>query len=131
MTGAGTLMNAGGILLGGILGRTLGKKINHQCQETLVTANGLCLLLTGINGTIQNMMFVQDGELNSTDSVMMISSLLFGSLIGEWLNIERRMECFGEWIKKRSGNGADDGFINGFVTVTMTVCIGGMAVVLA
>ena len=60
---------------------------------------------------------------------MMITSLIGGGLIGELLNIEARMTAFGAWLKRVSGSAGDTRFIEGFVTASLTVCIGAMAVI--
>ena len=60
---------------------------------------------------------------------MMIGSLAIGALIGEWLNLEKHMEEFGEWLKRKTRSDRDEGFVDGFVTASLTVCIGAMAVV--
>ena len=78
---------------------------------------------------MENMLTVSQGSLSSQGTMMMIGSLAAGSLIGEWLNLEARMEKFGEWLKRKTGNARDSRFVNGFVTASLTVCIGAMAIV--
>ena len=60
--------------------------------------------------------------------MMMIICLTLGGLIGEILNLERLLERFGEWLKLKTGNAKDPGFVNGFLTASLTVCIGAMAI---
>ena len=50
-------------------------------------------------------------------------------LIGEILNIEGGFERFGQWLKIKTGNARDKGFVDAFVTASLTVCIGAMAIV--
>jgi len=45
------------------------------------------------------------------------------------LGIENGFERFGEWLKRKTGNASDAGFVNAFVTASLTVCIGAMAIV--
>ena len=52
-----------------------------------------------------------------------------GGFIGELLNIEDGFERFGEWLKIKSGNAKDKRFVDAFVTASLTVCIGAMAIV--
>jgi uncharacterized membrane protein YqgA involved in biofilm formation len=61
--------------------------------------------------------------------MLIIACLAIGALIGEMLNIEDGFERFGEWLKLKTGNAKDKGFVNGFVTASLTVCIGAMAIV--
>ena len=59
-----------------------------------------------------------------TGTMMMIASLAGGALIGELINLEDRLATFGEWLKERSGSSSDSSFVEGFVTASLTVCIG-------
>ena len=67
--------------------------------------------------------------LTSGGTMMIVVSFAVGSLIGEWIDLEHRMEQFGNWLKVRTGNGREKMFVDGFVTASLTVCIGAMAVV--
>ena len=129
MIGMGTLINVAGIILGGLIGLLCGKLITTQIQDTLLKANGICVLFLGLAGTLEQMITVQDGSLTSSGTMMMILSLSIGSLIGEWINLDLRMEHFGQWLKQKTGNSKDRLFVDGFVTASLTVCIGAMAIV--
>lgn len=129
MIGTGTLINAAGILFGGLFGLLFGNKLQQRYQDTLMNANGICVLFLGISGCLEEMFNVSDGTLSSQGTMMMIVSFAIGGLIGEWMNIEYRMEQFGEWLKKKTKNEGDTRFVDGFVTASLTVCIGAMAVV--
>ncbi|MBQ2448418.1 MAG: DUF554 domain-containing protein [Peptococcaceae bacterium] len=129
MFGLGTIINVGGILLGGILGLVFGNRLEKRYQDTLMVATAVCVLFLGISGALQEMMTVFDGKLSSGGTMMMIGSFAIGSLIGEWMNVDYHMERFGEWLKVKTGSTGDAGFVNGFVTASLTVCIGAMAVV--
>ncbi len=129
MPGLGTIINVGAIIAGGLMGCLFGKRIEKRYQDILMTACGLASLFLGAAGTMEKMLRIEDGTLASGGSMMMIASLVIGSLIGEWLNIEFHMEEFGEWLKRRSGSEGDAGFVNAFVVASLTVCIGAMAVV--
>lgn len=52
-------------------------------------------------------------------------------LVGEWINLDMRMEQFGQWLKQKTGNAKDRLFVDGFVTASLTVCIGAMAIFVA
>lgn len=129
MIGLGTLINVAGIIGGGLAGLLFGKVIKERYQDTLTKAVGLCVLFVGIGGALEKMMTVSGSELSSGGTMMMIGSLALGSLLGEWLNIELRIEQFGEWLKMKTGNAGDNSFVNGFVTTSLIICVGAMAVV--
>lgn len=101
---------------------------NHY-QDTLMMAMGVCVIFIGISGALKEMLIIDNGVINTTGTMMMISSFFIGSLIGEWLGIEKHIEQFGNWLKKKTNNDDDASFINGFVTASLTVCVGAMAVI--
>jgi len=129
MIGLGTIINVAGIILGGLIGLLCGKLITPRIQDTLMKANGVCVLFLGISGTLEKMFTLQDGQLTSNGTMMMILSLSIGALIGEWIDLDRRTEQFGQWLKMKTGNAKDRLFVDGFVTASLTVCIGAMAIV--
>ena len=117
------------IILGGIIGLLGGKLITPRIQNTLLKAIGICVVFLGISGTLQELFTIQNGRLSGGGTMMMIVSLSVGALIGEWINLDQRMEQFGKWLKEKTGNSKDRMFVDGFVTASLTVCIGAMAVV--
>lgn len=129
MAGLGTLINVAGILAGGLMGLAFGKFMTERYQDTLTMACGLCVIFIGISGTMEKMMTVTDGGLVSGGTMMIIGSFMIGSLLGEWINIEHHLEEFGRWLKAKTGSAGDKLFVDGFVTASLTVCIGAMAVV--
>lgn len=129
MIGLGTCINVAGIVAGGIIGLLFGKFMTERYQNTLMKATGISVLFIGISGTLEEMMTVTEGRLSTSGTMMVIGSFAIGALLGEWWNIELRMEQFGTWLKKKTGNERDSLFVEGFVTASLTVCIGAMAVV--
>lgn len=129
MAGLGTIINMAGILGGGLGGLLFGNRLGKRYQDTLMSANGICVLFLGISGCLQEMFTIVQGEITSQKTMMMIGSFAIGGLIGEWMNIEAQMEQFGSWLKIKTKNDQDTGFVDGFVTASLTVCIGAMAVV--
>ena len=129
MIGIGTLLNTGAIILGGILGRLFGRFLNERFQDTLNKACGVCVLFLGIAGAMEGMLKVQGTSIASGSSMLIVSCLALGALLGELLNLEDKFERFGAWLKEKSGNSGDKTFVEGFVTASLTVCIGAMAIV--
>ncbi len=129
MVGLGTIINTAGILVGGVFGIFFGRFLTERHQTTLTTTCGIATLFLGISGALEGMMSISDGTLVSGHSLMIILCLVLGALIGESLNIEGAFERFGEWLKKKTGNAKDGGFVDAFVTASFTVCIGAMAIV--
>lgn len=129
MVGLGTLVNTAAIILGGLLGLLFGRSLSEQKQDTLCRACGLCTLFIGISGALQGMLTVEDGVLAGGGTLKIVLCLSLGALFGEILNIEDHIEDFGEWLKRRSGSGKDGQFVHAFVTASLTVCIGAMAII--
>lgn len=129
MFGLGTLINMVAILLGGLVGRLVGKAIPKRFQDLLYMVCGISTLFIGIGGCMQHMLIVEGSVLNTQGTMMMLLSLTIGSVLGEWINLEMRLEQFGDWLKRKTGNSGDASFIDGFVTASLTVCIGAMAIV--
>ncbi len=128
MAGLGTVVNALFIIIGGLIGLSFGKIFSERFQETMLYACGLSTFFIGVGGVLSQMLIFADGSLTTGGSVMMISSLIIGSVIGEGLNIEKHLTHFGEWLKTKSGSHGDAGFVNGFVSASLVVSIGAMAV---
>lgn len=129
MIGLGTIINTAAIILGGLAGGLFGKRLTDRYQETLMKACGLCVIFLGIAGALEKMFTIQNGKVVSGGTMMMIASFAIGSLVGEWINIEHHMNRFGEWLKVKSGNSKDKIFVDAFVTASLTVCVGAMAIV--
>ena len=129
MPGTGTLINVGAIILGGILGTLFGKALSERHQDTLCKACGICVLFLGIAGALEGMLTVSENSVTSGGTMLIIACLALGALFGETINLEDKFEAFGEWLKIKSGNAKDKKFVEGFVTASLTVCIGAMAIV--
>ncbi|MDO4649613.1 MAG: DUF554 domain-containing protein [Eubacteriales bacterium] len=129
MTGSGTLINMAAIVGGGLIGLAGKRILNERIQETMMKANGLCVMFIGIAGALQKMFLIEDGNLNTQGTMVLIAAFALGSLLGELCNLELYIEKFGIWLREKSGNSEDAGFLNGFLTASFTVCIGAMAIV--
>lgn len=129
MFGLGTIVNVAAILLGGILGALFGKFLQPQHQDSLSKACGVCTLFIGIGGALEGMFSLTGSGVISGRGLFIIVCLTLGALIGEILNIEGKFESFGKWLKEKTGNSKDRQFVDGFVTASLTVCIGAMAIV--
>ena len=129
MPGLGTIVNVLAIIAGGLLVMTGGRFLTEKIQNTVITTAGICVMFLGTGSALARMLTLENGVLNTQGTMMMIGCLILGGLIGEVLGIEDRLEGFGEWLKKKTGNSGDNAFVNAFVTASLTVCVGAMAVV--
>ena len=129
MPGLGTILNSLFIVAGGILGLLFGSRLEERYREMLMKINAVAVIFIGISGAVSQMLTVNGTRLETGGTMMMIASLVLGGLVGELLNIEHHMERFGEWLKRKTGSSRDSQFVDAFVTASLTVCIGAMAVV--
>ncbi|MDD4503724.1 MAG: DUF554 domain-containing protein [Clostridiaceae bacterium] len=112
----GTIVNAAAIIIGGIAGRIFKKGISERFSNLIISALGLFTLAIG-------MMFV----IESKNIMVVVFSLVVGSVLGEWIDIEKRMNDLGDYVqdklKAHEGN-----FSKGFVTASLLFCVGSMAI---
>ena len=125
----GTVINVAAIICGGIIGRIFGKFLSERFQDSLSKICGVSVLFIGIAGALEGMLSIENSTIVSGRAMMIVICLVLGALIGEVFNIEDRFEQFGEWLKKKTGNSKEKMFVDGFVTASLTVCIGAMAIV--
>lgn len=129
MIGLGTLINTGAILAGGLAGLIGGKILKPGSQDTFERVCGISVLFIGTAGAMQNMLSVSEGKLVSGQSMLVTLCLVIGTFLGELLNIEGLFERFGSWLQKKTGSKEDNKFVQGFLTASLTVSIGAMAIV--
>ena len=129
MFGLGTIINVTAIVAGGVMGLLFGKKLTERYQSNLMMASALCVLFIGVSGCMEQMLKLTENGLSSSGSMMMIACFAVGALLGEWIDLDTKMEQFGEWLKEKTKSDGDNAFVDAFVTASLTVCIGAMAVV--
>lgn len=131
MVGLGTLINMAAIAAGGTAGLVFRRYLSKSLQTNLMSVMGLVCMFLGTAGTLSLMLRVSGTgpALTSTGAMMMVISFTVGTLIGTILKLEDRFEGFGLWLQRKAGRTGDNGFVGAFVTASLTVCIGAMAVI--
>ena len=114
----GALVNGGAIVIGGIAGLLLKKGLPEKMKISLLQGLGLCVLYIGISGSLK-------GENAMTDVLAVVA----GVIIGELLDFDENLQRLGQWFQTKVSKGKDDLFAEGFVTATLVVCVGAMAIV--
>lgn len=127
--GIGTVINSASIVAAGIAGHFTGRLFKPEQQEALNRACGISILFIAIAGAMQGMLKIDGTQISSGKSMLVVLCIALGTVIGELIGIERGFERFGEWLKRKTGNSKDAGFVNAFVTASLTVSIGAMAIV--
>ena len=119
----GTLVNVAAVLAGGGIGLLLKKGLPKKLSETLMKALGLCTLYIGISGCLA-------GE----NTLVLILSMVLGTLIGEGLDLDDKINRFGKFLeskfqKSKNGETKKVSLAEGFVTASLLFCVGAMAIV--
>ena len=113
----GTFVNCAAIIVGSSIGRFFSAGLVQKYQESVLQAVSLAIIIIGIKGALQ-----------TDDLLIVIISLALGTVIGESLQIEARLQAFGQWIENRFSR-SGEGFAKAFITTSLMYCIGSMAIV--
>ncbi|MHA1450497.1 MAG: DUF554 family protein [Candidatus Hodarchaeales archaeon] len=110
----GTITNVIAVTIGSITGILLGKKYTDEMRTITMHSLGLVTLILGMSMALQSM----EGGLGATDFLVLIFSLVLGSITGIILQIETRMERFGGFLKEKTKS-EETRFIEGFVIASI------------
>ena len=113
----GSIINSLTIIFGGLIGLMLKKGISERYQETIMDGLALVVITIGIINAVE-----------SKNIILVISSLVIGSIIGEKIRIDKRLNNLGGYLEskfKKEGSR----FTEGFVSATLVFCVGAMAIV--
>ncbi|MBQ6986505.1 MAG: DUF554 domain-containing protein [Oscillibacter sp.] len=129
MVGLGTIINGASIVAGGLVGHFTGSLFRAEQQDALTKVCGISVLFIAVAEAMEGMLSIENGTLASGNSMLVVLCLALGTVVGEFIGIEDGFESFGEWLKAKTGNSGDRNFVNAFVTASLTVSIGAMAIV--
>ena len=125
----GTLLNAAGILLGGILGLALRRQFKPNTQVLLKNILGLLVIWVGLSTTWKSL---GGGVLGvAKQMTIVVLALILGRLTGRLLHLQMGLNQLGEYAKERFSKvsaGAPQKWSEGFITCTVLFCVGPMAV---
>lgn len=113
----GTLVNAGAIFTGSLVGLAVGNRLPERLKTTLMQALGLAVILIGLQMA-----------LSGNEHLASIGCLLLGALTGELLKLEQGVEYIGGWLKSKSGSNSST-FVQGFVSASLLYLTGAMMIV--
>ena len=112
-----------------------GRLFKEEQQDSITVVCGISVLFIAIAGAMEGMLQItssgteEGAALTSGRSMFIVLCLAIGTVIGEILQIEEAFERFGTWLKFKTGNAKDARFVDAFVTSSLTICIGAMAIV--
>lgn len=115
----GTIVNCVAIFVGCIVGLFIKGKMTTKISNTIMNGLALCVIYIGISGALK-------GE----DTIQMIICIAVGALIGEVIDIDKRLVKLGDYFEKKVKKKSDTISVSeGFVTSSLLFCVGAMAVV--
>ena len=115
----GSLVNSAAIILGGSIGLALKKGLSDRIASAVMNALALCVLYIGVSGMLK-------GE----NILITILSMVFGTLVGEWIDLDKKINQLGDEIESRVSSENKEHYVsNGFVTASLLFCVGAMAIV--
>ena len=116
----GTIVNTVAVIVGSLLGILLKKGLSEKMADTLMKGLGLCTLYIGFSGSLK-------GE----NSLILIISIVVGTLIGSGIDLEDKVNRLGLFLenKFKEKAGEKTNVAEGFVTGSLLFCVGAMAIV--
>ncbi len=117
---SGVLVNVLTVLIGSTVGLLLKKQIPEKLTSAVMTAIGLCTVAIGVTGVIKGQ-----------NQLVMIISLVLGTIIGTLIDIDGKLTKIGDRLQKKSKNSENEKstFSQGFVTASLLFCVGAMTIV--
>ncbi|MBQ6893829.1 MAG: DUF554 domain-containing protein [Clostridia bacterium] len=127
---SGTLINCILVIIGAGLGLLFKKLLPERLKDTLLQTVGLIVMFVGIGGAVSATLTYEDGAFGTKDTLIMILAMVFGTIIGELINIEKLLDRFGAFCQKKLvKEDAKSTFAEGMVTASLIFVVGAMAVV--
>ncbi|WP_102348073.1 DUF554 domain-containing protein [Bacillus sp. Marseille-P3661] len=113
----GTIVNGIAIILGTFLGKIL-NRIPDKIKGLVLQSIGLSVVILGIQMGLKSEQFL-----------IVILGLVFGSIWGEIIDLDSKLNTLGRWIERKLGAKEEGGIAKGFVTATLIFVIGAMAII--
>lgn len=129
MIGLGTIINTALVIGGGFVGLFIKGGLKESMQNSLTKACGVATVVMGMGGALAKMFSVSAEGISTNGSMLLILSMVIGTFFGELIDIEKAMDNLGEKIKKTVKAEKDTKFVEGFVNVSLIMCVGAMAIV--
>jgi uncharacterized protein len=112
----GTIVNGMAIVAGSFFG-LFWTNIPDRYKDTILQAMALSVTVLGIGMGLKSEQFL-----------IVIASLAIGGGIGEWLDLEGKLNTLGSWLEKKVGKKEKGSFATGFVTATLVFVVGAMSI---
>ncbi len=127
---SGTIINAILVVVGSLCGLLFKKILPERLKDTLLQAVGLIVMFVGIGGAVSATLTYENGAFGTRDTLIMILAMVFGTTVGELINIEKQLDRFGAFCQsKLVKKDSKSTFAEGMVTASLIFVVGAMAVV--
>lgn len=123
----GTLINAATVLAGTTIGTLVGGRMPERIRETVMDGLGLVTILVGVYQGLAAFRFPLTELPGDSFPVVLVGSILVGGILGELVGIEKGLNRFGEFLRKRFGAGQSR-FTEGFVVASLVFCVGPLTI---
>ncbi|KRK98500.1 putative membrane protein [Secundilactobacillus odoratitofui DSM 19909 = JCM 15043] len=114
----GAIANGLAVALGGGIGLVFKRGIPERIKTLVMQSLGICVMYVGISGSLKG-----------NNTVYVVLSLVIGAIIGELIDFDRQFNRMGDWLARRLNTGSESSISEGFVTGSLFVCVGAMAIV--
>ncbi len=117
----GTVVNTVAVIIGALIGLLFKKAIPKRMSDTVFKGLGLCTMFIGITGVFQE----------GTNTLVIIASIVVGAVIGEAIDLDKRINNLGKWIEQKCKRNDSDkiSVAQGFVSASLLFCVGAMTIV--
>jgi len=116
----GLIANVVAVIIGAFLGLFIRNGLSVRFKSMVTNAIGLSCLFIGAAGAFRGLL----GD--SSHPVLFIVSLVIGGLLGEFIDLDARINGFGLMVERKMGT---EGFAKGFVAASLFFNVGSMAVI--
>jgi uncharacterized membrane protein YqgA involved in biofilm formation len=121
----GTLINIGTVLVGTLIGVTVGSRLPEGMRQRVLAGLGMVTLVIGVDLALA---WGREDTSQSTP-LYVLGGVLIGGMIGEALGIERRLEALGDQVQSRLSSTEGSTVSEGFVSASLLFCVGSLTVV--
>lgn len=128
----GTIVNVLTVVVGSLAGLSFAAKIPERYSRIVLSALGLVTISLGIDAIVgfrdvlaQYKPLMTDGQTyGARVAMVMIFSLIIGSILGTALRLQERIESLGKVIHERFSGQDGHKFAEGFLTASVIFCVG-------
>ncbi|GCE18826.1 DUF554 domain-containing protein [Dictyobacter kobayashii] len=116
----GTLINFATVMIGGVLGLLIGERLPDRIKTIVIASIGLITVVMGISSGI-----------STKNALIPLLAVVIGSVIGELIDIDKRINWLGDWLKKRFSRPDSQhnvNFTTAFVIASLQFCVGPLTI---